>query len=357
MTDRTGLAPWGWDAGHAAAFAARRTDTSAEPARVTGQDRDRWSVQTAAGPTQARIARATVGGPPPVTDDWVVVTPGPMPADPWSITDVLPRRTAMSRGAAGTGRVEQVLAANLDVVWIVHGLDTPLNARRLERYLTAAWVSGATSEVLLTKADLAADAAATIAEAEALAMGVPVRSVTDRDPASVAALREALVATRTYALLGPSGAGKSTLVNALASERVAATGAVRDGDRKGRHTTTRRELFLVAGGALLMDTPGLREFRVWSADEGLAQAFPEVDELTATCRFRDCRHEMEPGCAVRTAASDGRLDPDRLASYLALRREAAYLARRDDPLAQAAAVAQHKTALRTLKHHLKRREG
>lgn len=287
----------------------------------------------------------------------MVVEPGPEPSDPLSIIHVLPRRSAMSRGAVGNASTAQVLAANIDVVWIVHGLDTPANPRRFERYLTAAWESGANPEMVLTKADLTDSLATRIAEVEAVSIGVPVHVVSSDDPVRVAALQASLRPGRTYALLGPSGSGKSTLINALAHRPLTVTGEVRESDRKGRHTTTRRELFQVSGGALLMDTPGLREFRVWSAEEGLAQTFPEIDALAVSCRFRDCQHQSEPGCAVMAAVESGILDPERLDSFRKLRAEAAYLERRDDPEAQAAAVAKHKTALKTLKVHHKRRNS
>jgi ribosome biogenesis GTPase / thiamine phosphate phosphatase len=348
-----GLELWGWDARWAASYSAVASECRV-PARVTGQDRDRWSVQTPTGPAQARIVRSATVASYPVTGDWVVVEPGPSASDRLSIVAVLPRRSAMSRGAAGSGSSEQVLAANVDVVWIVHGLDLPPNPRRFERYLAAAWESGATPVVVLTKADLAPAASEHVAEVEAVCVGVPVHLVSSSDPERLAALVATLKSGRTYALLGPSGAGKSTLINALAAQHLAETGEVRGVDRKGRHTTTRRELFRVTSGALLLDTPGLREFRVWSDEEGFAQTFPEIDELAASCRFRDCQHKSEPGCAVLAAVEVGGIDRGRLESYRKLRSEAAYLARRDDPEAKAAAVARHKTALKTLKYHHKR---
>jgi ribosome biogenesis GTPase / thiamine phosphate phosphatase len=354
MLAEESLAAWGWDERWATALGVHHLGVHSTPARVTGQERDRWSVETVTGPTHARIVRSTFQGPYPVTGDWVLVEPGTSHSDPPSITGVLPRRSAMSRGAAGTGSAEQVLAANIDVVWIVHGLDLPPNPRRLERYLIAAWESGASPEVVLTKADLAQSLAVDVAAVEAVSIGVPVRVASHDDPIRLAALRECLRPGRTYALLGPSGAGKSTLINVLAHRSMAATSEVRESDRKGRHTTTRRELFRIDGGALLMDTPGLREFRVWFAEEGLAQTFPEIDGLAVSCRFRDCRHEAEPGCAVLAAVASGTLSPERLDSYRKLRAEAAYLERRDNPAAQAAAVAKHKTALKTLKYHHKR---
>jgi ribosome biogenesis GTPase / thiamine phosphate phosphatase len=350
------LESWGWDAQWAAIFTAL-ADEHRAPGRVTGQDRHRWSVQTAAGGTQARIARSSGDPVNPVAGDWVVVEPGPSASDPLSIVAVLPRRTVMSRGAAGASSAEQVLAANVDVVWIVHGLDLPPNLRRLERYLTAAWESGGTPEVVLTKADLAPNPSDRLAEVETVCMGAPVHVVSSCDPARLSVLKATLRPGRTYALLGPSGAGKSTLINALADRSLTQTGEVREFDRKGRHTTTRRELFKVAGGALLMDTPGLREFKVWSAEDGLAHTFPEIDEMAASCRFRDCQHDSEPGCAVLAAADNGEIDRARLDSYRKLRLEAAYLERRGDPEAQAAAIAKHKTALKTMKYHHKRRNG
>lgn len=357
---RADLIAWGWTDQLAAAFADRvavlsSTSDSLAPARVVAQERDRWEITTGATTHVARLTRSAPAGIMPVTGDWVVIAPGPLPADPPSIVTVLPRHTAMSRGAAGDGDREQVLAANLDVVLIVHGLDAPLNARRLERYLTAAWESGATPEIVLTKADLAADALEAQRSIGMIAPGIPVHLVSVHDAGQLASFRAGLRSGGTYGVLGPSGAGKSSLINALAGEPLLETGAVREHDRKGRHTTTRRELFQIPGGALLMDTPGLRELRLWSAAHGLVMTFPEVEAIASQCHFRDCRHTTEPGCAVRAAEESGLLDRDRLASYRKLVAEAAYLERREDREAQAAVVAQHKTALKTMKYHHKRR--
>jgi ribosome biogenesis GTPase len=276
-----------------------------------------------------------------------------MQSDPWSILAVLPRRTKISRGAAGTGGGEQVLAANVDRVWIVHGLDIPLNSRRLERYLAVVWDSGATPEIVLTKGDLAEDLASTVSQVEAVAIGAPIRCVSSEDPRSIQDLRESVAPGCTVALLGPSGVGKSTLVNLLAGEAIAATGEVRQGDRKGRHTTVRRELFRIPGGALLLDTPGMRELRVGMLDEGLKEAFADIEVFAGSCRFRDCRHEEEPGCAVLEAVAQGNLDSGRLGSFRKLQAEAAHEARKADPRARAAALSEWKAAIRTLKHHPK----
>jgi ribosome biogenesis GTPase / thiamine phosphate phosphatase len=348
----TNLEGWGWDALWVAA-AELEGSGAVEYGRVIEQERDRWIVALESGLSPARITTASFPGLYPVAGDWVGTRPGPMPTDPASIVGVLPRRSAISRGAAGDGTTEQVLAANVDVVWIVQGLDKPINLRSIERYLAIAWESGAIPEIVLTKADLAGDAANPVDDLGQVAIGIEVHLVSIEQPESIRDLRTKLKAGRTVALLGPSGAGKSTLINALAETPVAVTGPVRAADRRGRHTTTRRELFQLPGGALLLDTPGLRELRVWDLSEGLQHAFPEIEDLSAACHYRDCRHESEPGCAVLAAAQSGDLDPDRLASFRKLAAEAAYVQRTVDPEARALAVSRHKTAMKTLKYHPK----
>lgn len=349
------LKAWGWDDQRAQRAEEEGVDASTV-ARVVGQDRASWSVQAESGPETARRPSASGLDPFPVVGDWVLVEPGPMPSDPWSILAVLPRRSVISRGAAGTGGGEQVLASNVDKVWIVHGLDMPFNSRRLERCLAVVWEAGATPEVILTKLDLAEDLEATVAQVRTAAMGAPIRIVSSDDPESVDDLRSTLAPGRVVTLLGPSGVGKSTLVNLLADTTLAETGEVRAGDRKGRHTTTRRELFLIPGGALLLDTPGIRELRVGALDEGLKQAFADIEDLAQGCRFRDCRHEGEPGCSVLQAIEQGVLDSGRLASFRKLQAEAAHELRKADPLARAAALSDWKTAIKTMKHHPKHKD-
>jgi len=246
-----------------------------------------------------------------------------------------------------------VLAANVDKAWIVHGLDAPVNLRRIERYVAVVWDSGASPEIILTKTDLVEDLDSHLARLQAAGMVVPIRSVSAREPETVRKLRDTLEPGCTVCLLGPSGVGKSMLVNALLGGEVARVGEVREKDRRGRHTTTRRSLFRIPGGACVVDTPGIRELRIWNLGDGLTGAFPDIEEYAKECRFRDCRHETEPGCAVLAAAEAGRLDPARLGSFRKLQAEAAFEQRKSDPRARAAALSDHKSALKTVKYHPK----
>jgi ribosome biogenesis GTPase / thiamine phosphate phosphatase len=237
---------------------------------------------------------------------------------------VLPRRTKFSRKAAGAETEEQVVAANIDVVFVVSALAGDLNARRLERYLALGWESGAEPAVVLTKADLCDDVAAALAEVEAIAIGVAVHAVSNVTGNGLDELSTYFAPGRTIAVLGSSGVGKSTLINRLAGRDLQAVAEVR-ADGRGRHTTTRRELVPLPGGGLVLDTPGMRELALWDASGGVEGVFEDVGVLAARCRFPDCAHETEPGCAVRAALEDGSLDAERLAGYRKLEGELRHL--------------------------------
>ena len=304
------------------------------PARVIVQQRGLYVLATSTGEATAqlsgRFAHEAEAGAYPVAGDWVAAAVRPQEATA-TIHEMLPRRSAFLRKAAGGGHAAQVVAANADVAFLVASLNADLSARRIERYLATAWDSGASPVVVLTKADLCPDAAVRKAEIEAVAIGVPVYVVSAVTGEGLDALAECFAPGQTAALLGSSGVGKSSLVNALAGASLMATRAIREDDARGRHTTTHRQLVLLPSGRLVLDTPGMRELGLWDAEAGVAATFADVEALVAACRFSDCAHETEPGCAVVAALADATLDGDRWRSYGKLQRELAHLARKDDP--------------------------
>ena len=310
------------------------------PARVIVQQRGLYVLATAMGEVTAqlsgRFAHDAEAGAYPVAGDWVAAGVRAEEASA-TIHRLLPRRSAFVRKAAGGSGGAQVVAANVDVAFLVASLNAELNPRRIERYLATAWESGATPVVVLTKADLCRDRDALKAGIEAVALGVPVHVVSAVTGEGLDRLSESFAPGQTAALLGSSGVGKSSLVNALAGTPLMATRAIREDDARGRHTTTHRQLVLLPNGRLVLDTPGMRELGLWDADAGVAQTFADVEALAAGCRFGDCAHETEPGCAIQAALADGSLDANRWRSYAKLQRELARLARKDDPAERAQA--------------------
>jgi len=313
------------------------------PGRVTVQQRGHYRVAIEAGEVSGELSgrflyEAEALGHP-VAGDWVAATP-PAGEGPVLIQALLPRSTSFVRKASGPGGGAQVVAANVDLALLVASLNRDLNLRRIERYLATAWESGAQPVVVLTKADLCDEVEALAAEVGAVAYGVPVHVVSARSGLGIAGLAGLLKPGVTAVLLGSSGVGKSTLLNALAGEDLMATQEIREDDARGRHTTTHRELVLLPQGGLVLDTPGMRELALWNADEGLAATFgdleAEVEELAAGCKFRDCKHAAEPGCAVRAALEAGTLDRERWDSYGKLQKELAHLDRRENPAAASA---------------------
>lgn len=265
----------------------------------------------------------------PAVGDWVVISARPEEKKA-SIHALLPRKSKFSRKVAGDTVEEQIVAANVDTVFLVNALNNDFNIRRMERYLILAWESGANPVIILSKADLCDDLDARMAEVESVAIGVPVHVVSAEHGQGLDELSTYLGKGQTVALMGSSGVGKSTLINKLSGMELQRVSGVREGDDRGRHTTTHRELSLLPSGALMIDTPGMRELQLWEADEGFRGAFDDIETIAETCRFNDCKHMREPGCAVREAIADGSLDKARFDSYLKLQRELAHLARKED---------------------------
>lgn len=265
----------------------------------------------------------------PAVGDWVVLA-ARVEEGRATIHAVLPRISKFSRKAAGDTTDEQIVAANVDTVFLVSALNNDFNVRRIERYLVMAWESGANPVILLSKADLCDDPERFVCEVEAVAIGVPIHVTSSLRDEGIESITPYLQPGKTIALMGSSGVGKSSLINRIIGDERMAVNAAREGDDRGRHTTTHRELILLDSGAAVIDTPGMRELHLWDADSGFSDAFDDVESVAAACRFSNCRHQNEPGCAIQQALDTGELEQTRYDSYLKLQRELAHLARKED---------------------------
>lgn len=345
--------------GKTAAVEALHADTCPELrlGRVIGEGTHIYRVATEEEELLCEVSgtfRHTAAGKDdfPVVGDWVGLSP-----EGGRIERLLPRGPSLSRNSAGRKTERQVLAANVDLVFVVAGLDGGRNftARGVERYVTSVWESGAEPVLVLNKLDACDDPAAFLVEAEEAAPGVPIVLTSALTGDGIPELEAQLAPGRTGVLIGPSGVGKSSLINALAGDQLLAVGPQREQDRRGRHTSTARNLVKLESGGALIDTPGLRELQLWAGDEALGRAFGEIEHLAEECRFRDCSHQGEPGCAVQAAVVTGELSLERYESFLGLQKELAYLHRRTDQQAMQAEVNRWKQIHKSVKQHHKRR--
>ena len=356
MTDLLRL---GWNGRLEGAFGPYRLE-GLVPGRVALEHTHIYRVITEAGESLARVSgrlrhRATARAEFPAVGDWVALEPSDH--GDARIIAVLPRYSRFSRRAAGDPTEEQVVAANIDTVFLVAGLDRDFNPRRIERYLLVAAESGARPVIVLNKSDVAESADAMADLVRALAGNTPVHAVSCRIPGSVDVLRQYLGPGQTGALLGSSGVGKSTIVNRLIGHDLLRTQDVRDSDGRGRHTSTARQLVVLDGSGVLIDTPGMRELQLWDTGEAMSGTFGDIDARAGACRFRDCRHRQEPGCAVRAAVDGGDLPAGRLESYHKLQDEQAHQARQMDQRAQIDEKRRSKTAAKALQKRLEEKDG
>lgn len=296
------------------------------PARIVEVHREQYKIITELGEKNGKLKGSSFYNNKaineyPVAGDFVVVKPNPYGED--IIYEVLERKSKFSR-IDSFNKIEQVVAANFDYVFIMTSLNHDFNIRRIERYLTSAWQSGAQPVVVLTKADLCSDYSYYKEEIEKIAIGVKVIAVSSYTGEGINELDSFIKPSKTIVLLGSSGVGKSSLVNAIAGEEIMKVNDIRENDSKGRHTTTHRQLIMLKNGTMIIDTPGMRELGMWDVLEGLDNAFSDIEELSTRCRFRDCSHQSEPGCAVREALESGELPMERWENYIKLRKEARF---------------------------------
>jgi ribosome biogenesis GTPase len=317
----------------------QQTRGSLQPGRVVEEQKEAYRVVGEFGELSAEVIgrlryEALDRSAFPAVGDWVAMHTIPHEGKAL-IHEVLPRRTKLSRKAAGERTVEQILVTNVDIAFVVMSLNADFNVRRLERYLGAIWEGGAQPVVLLSKADLCSDRGSAAAEIATTAPGVDAHILSAHTGEGLATLTPYIEGGRTVVLLGSSGVGKSTIINRLLGSETQKTLEIRSGDDRGRHATTFRRLFLMPSGGVLIDTPGMREFQLWDSETGLDDVFEDISALTVNCRFRDCKHRTEPGCAVLEAIDSGTLDSERLASFRKLKRELEFQERRHDAAAQA----------------------
>lgn len=353
------LAAYGWTDREARLFEGH-ANTGLRPGRVLVEHRGSYTVHTADGDQTATVSgrlrhEATSAEDFPAVGDWLALAAGN--ARDAVIHAVLPRRSRFARPARGDIPGAQVVAANVDVVLVVGALDGDFNLRRFERYLALAWSSGARPIICLNKADACTDVAGRLSAVESVAPGVPVHAMSALEGSGLDVLRELLGPGITAALLGSSGVGKSTLVNSLLGWQRQETAAVRADDQRGRHTTTMRELLPIPGGALLIDSPGMRSVGMWEAEDGLESTFSDLDALALDCRFSDCSHDHEPGCAVRQAVAAGRLSTGRLESRRKLESELAALERRRAPEARAEQRRRGRMMGKAVRSHMRAKYG